>query len=326
MVTGSPQLQLETGSTDRYAIYSSGSGTNTLSFQYTVQAGDSSADLDQHSSSALTLNGGTIKDAAGNNAILTLANPGATGSLAANAQLVIDGTAPTANLTSITDDVGSVTGLLASSARTDDSSLVFAGTNESGSSVAIYNGSTLLGNATVTATSWTYTATIANATTYDFNVKETDSAGNTSAATSNFTITGDTTAPTGSLGSYATSPAYSADIPNPYGIRDVGGLASPTLADIDGDGDLDLFIGNQDGNTLLFTNTAASGSTTPAYSAAVTNPYGITDVGAHSSPALADIDGDGDLDLFIGNKDGNTLIFTNTAAVTVRKDDAFAAD
>ncbi|MCP9812246.1 DUF4114 domain-containing protein [Synechococcus lacustris] len=54
----------------------------------------------------------------------------------------------------------------------------------------------MLGNATVTATNWTYTATIANATTYNFNVKETDSAGNTSAATSNFTITGDTTFPT----------------------------------------------------------------------------------------------------------------------------------
>uniref|UniRef100_UPI003138356C FG-GAP-like repeat-containing protein n=1 Tax=Synechococcus sp. UW140 TaxID=368503 RepID=UPI003138356C len=196
---GTPQLQLETGSTDRYATYSSGTGSNTLSFQYTVQAGDTSADLDQLSSSALTLNGGTIKDAAGNNAILTLAAPGATGSLAANAALVIDGTAPTANLTSITDDVGSVTGLLASSARTDDSSLVLAGTNESGSSVAIYNGSTLLGNATVSGTNWTYTATIANATTYDFNVKETDSAGNTSAATSNLTVTGDTVAPTANI-------------------------------------------------------------------------------------------------------------------------------
>jgi hypothetical protein len=79
---------------DRFATYSSGSGTNTLSFQYTVQVGDISADLDQLSSSALTLNGGTIADAAGNNAILTLAAPGATGSLAANAQLVIDGIAP----------------------------------------------------------------------------------------------------------------------------------------------------------------------------------------------------------------------------------------
>ena len=66
-----------------------GSGTNTLSFTYTVQAGDTSADLDFTSTSALTLNGGTIRDVAGNNAILALAAPGAPGSLAANAALVI---------------------------------------------------------------------------------------------------------------------------------------------------------------------------------------------------------------------------------------------
>lgn len=45
-VTGTPTLTLETGSTDRVLDYVSGSGNNTLSFSYTVQAGDSSADLD----------------------------------------------------------------------------------------------------------------------------------------------------------------------------------------------------------------------------------------------------------------------------------------
>ncbi|MCP9779012.1 type VI secretion system tube protein Hcp, partial [Cyanobium sp. Tous-M-B4] len=92
ITSGTPQLQLETGDIDRFATYSSGSGTGILSFQYTVQAGDSSADLDQLFSSALQLNGGTIRDISGNNAILTLAAPGATGSLGANAALVIDGT------------------------------------------------------------------------------------------------------------------------------------------------------------------------------------------------------------------------------------------
>lgn len=88
---GKPTLALETGAIDRFATYLSGSGTNTLTFRYTVKAGDSSADLDFTSTSALALNGGTIQDAAGNNAILTLAAPGATGSLAANKALVIDG-------------------------------------------------------------------------------------------------------------------------------------------------------------------------------------------------------------------------------------------
>ena len=93
-----PTLLLETGTTDRKAIftpgsgYSSGAGSNTLTFQYTVQDGDSSADLAQLSSSALELSGGTIKDAAGNDATITLPNPGATGSLSANTNLVIDTT------------------------------------------------------------------------------------------------------------------------------------------------------------------------------------------------------------------------------------------
>lgn len=94
-VTGTPQLTLETGTTDRVVDYTSGSGTGTLLYNYTVQAGDTSADLDYVSTSALALNGGTIKDSMGQNATLTLASPGAAGSLGANKALVIDTTAPT---------------------------------------------------------------------------------------------------------------------------------------------------------------------------------------------------------------------------------------
>jgi hypothetical protein len=93
-VTGTPQLTLETGATDRVVDYVSGSGTSTLIFNYTVQAGDSSTDLDYVSMTALSLHGGTISDAALNAAILTLAAPGTTGSLGANKAIVIDTTAP----------------------------------------------------------------------------------------------------------------------------------------------------------------------------------------------------------------------------------------
>ena len=60
-----------------------------------IQAGDSSADLDYVDENSLSLNGGSIKDAAGNDAILTLPTPGTSGSLSANKALVIDTTAPT---------------------------------------------------------------------------------------------------------------------------------------------------------------------------------------------------------------------------------------
>nr|WP_237705685.1 Ig-like domain-containing protein [Pseudomonas mendocina] len=102
-VTGTPTLTLETGATDRALNYVSGSGTDTLSFSYTVQAGDSSADLDYVSSSALNLNGGTIKDGANQNAILTLAAPGAAGSLGANKALVVDGVRPAATSITLSD-------------------------------------------------------------------------------------------------------------------------------------------------------------------------------------------------------------------------------
>ncbi len=94
-VTGTPQLTLETGTTDRVVNYASGSGTSTLTFSYTVQSGDLSSDLDYTGTSSLALNSGTIQDAAGNTATLTLASPGGAGSLGANKNIVIDAVAPT---------------------------------------------------------------------------------------------------------------------------------------------------------------------------------------------------------------------------------------
>ena len=91
-VTGTPQLALNSGATVNYA---SGSGTSTLTFTYTVAGGETSADLDYNATTSLTLNGGTIKDAATNNATLTLAAPGAAGSLGNAKNIVIDTTAPT---------------------------------------------------------------------------------------------------------------------------------------------------------------------------------------------------------------------------------------
>ena len=46
IVTGTPQLTLETGSADVVVDYTSGSGTSTLTFNYTVDAGHNSSDLD----------------------------------------------------------------------------------------------------------------------------------------------------------------------------------------------------------------------------------------------------------------------------------------
>ena len=93
--SGTPQLTLETGSSDAVVNYASGTGGTTLTFNYTIASGHTSSDLDYASTSALALNSGTIKDAAGNSATLTLATPGQSNSLGANKALIVDTTVAT---------------------------------------------------------------------------------------------------------------------------------------------------------------------------------------------------------------------------------------
>ena len=114
----------------------------------------------------------------------------------------------------------------------------------------------------------------------------------------------------------ASDPAYTQHEVT-IGISDIGAGGNMTLADIDDDGDLDLFIGNRNriGKSLFFRNSAAPGATIPAYvQEGGDEPFGIPDIGQSASPAFADIDNDGDLDLFIGEFYGNTRFYRNNAA------------
>ena len=89
--TGTPQLKLETGANDAVVDYSGGTGTTTLSFNYTIAAEHNSADLSYVSQESLLLSGGsTIKDVVGNIATLTLPVPGASESLSANNEIIVD--------------------------------------------------------------------------------------------------------------------------------------------------------------------------------------------------------------------------------------------
>ena len=95
VVTGTPQLTLETGSVDKVANYSSGSESLTLTFNYIVEEGDISPDLKYVSSSALSLNGGSIKDQNNNDSEILLPEPGSVNSLSAIKELYVDGIIPT---------------------------------------------------------------------------------------------------------------------------------------------------------------------------------------------------------------------------------------
>ena len=98
---GTPTLQLETGQADRLAVYTGGSGTNTLSFKYTVQPNDSSTDLNYLSTGALSLAGATIKLNGGTvDASLVLPALNSADSLGGGKAIVIDSTAPALAITS----------------------------------------------------------------------------------------------------------------------------------------------------------------------------------------------------------------------------------
>jgi hypothetical protein len=90
--------------------------------------------------------------------------------------------------------------------------------------------------------------------------------------------------------------------------------ASPVLVlvDIDGDSDFDAFVGNSGGNTLFFRNTGTANN--PAFATPETNPFGLSNVGFYARPFFVDIDGDDDLDAFVGSGAGNMLFFSNTGS------------
>ena len=109
-------------------------------------------------------------------------------------------------------------------------------------------------------------------------------------------------------------PAFILPSTNPFGLSDVGSFAHPTFVDIDGDSDLDAFVGNWDGDTLFFQNTGTASN--PVFAAPSTNPFGLSNVDVHASPTFVDIDGDGDLDAFVGDLYGNTMFFSNTGTTS----------
>jgi len=94
---------------------------------------------------------------------------------------------------------------------------------------------------------------------------------------------------------------------------DVGFSSAPTFADIDHDGDLDLFVGEDAGNINFYRN---EGSPATSVFALETENFANIDVRFDSTPTFADIDNDGDPDLFVGAEDGSLNFYRNTGTIT----------
>lgn len=89
---------------------------------------------------------------------------------------------------------------------------------------------------------------------------------------------------------------------------DIGRRSFPTFADLDEDGDYDMIVGSELEGMFLYLNDGTAEE-------AEFVEWGILDIDtqAIATPEFADIDNDGDLDLFVGGVSGGVLFYRNTS-------------
>ena len=87
----------------------------------------------------------------------------------------------------------------------------------------------------------------------------------------------------------------------------------PTMVDIDGDADQDMVIGNKFGKLIYIENAGIENG--PFEMGALEYPWFDIDVGFSSAPAFADIDGDGVMDMLIGEERGTINYFHNLGSI-----------
>jgi hypothetical protein len=91
---------------------------------------------------------------------------------------------------------------------------------------------------------------------------------------------------------------------NPLNGQDVGYRSAPSVGDLDRDGDLDLVSGEYYGTLRYFENTGSATSPAFVQRTGAANPFDDEDLGLNSTPALGDLDHDGDPDLIVGERNG----------------------
>lgn len=93
-------------------------------------------------------------------------------------------------------------------------------------------------------------------------------------------------------------------------VMDVGSGATPAIGDLDGDGDLDLIVGNGDGFLIYYRNTGTKTSPQWVLVGPLSDETGAAiDAGEWVTPALADLDNDGDRDLYVGSWYAHRMVF-----------------
>ncbi len=115
----------------------------------------------------------------------------------------------------------------------------------------------------------------------------------------------------------ASVPSFTTPVMNPYGLTNVATTYSwPTFVDLDNDGDKDIMSGDKNGDFYYFQNNGTAAL--PAFGAQQMNFFGLVITGGkYSTPAFADLDGDGDKDLMSGRNDGSFSYYQNNGTPTV---------
>ncbi|MDB5694908.1 MAG: tandem-95 repeat protein [Sphingomonas bacterium] len=90
--------------------------------------------------------------------------------------------------------------------------------------------------------------------------------------------------------------------------------AAPDFVDLDGDGDLDAVIGNNEGLFRSFRNENGSLAFTELTGAA--NPLNGVSTGVYGTPSFTDVDGDGDMDMVSGQNNSGLRFFRNVGTGT----------
>ncbi|WP_237228527.1 exo-alpha-sialidase [Rubinisphaera sp. JC750] len=90
-------------------------------------------------------------------------------------------------------------------------------------------------------------------------------------------------------------------------------MITPTAVDWDGDGDLDLIVGDEDGRVALVENTGELRDNTPQFKAPIyfRQQADTLKFGALATPYSYDWDNDGDEDIICGNTAGSIAFFEN---------------
>ncbi|MDB4161991.1 T9SS type A sorting domain-containing protein [Bacteroidia bacterium] len=88
----------------------------------------------------------------------------------------------------------------------------------------------------------------------------------------------------------------------------------PAFADLDGDGDLDLYLGKRDGSIAEFVN---SGTSSNPMIALTTENFGNIVSPGNAAPCFYDLNGDGTQDLLLGSYSGKIAYYTNEGTQNV---------